>query len=139
MKKLKIFIVITIGIITLGIITLIVLSSLPMGKGSESFARKWTSKLKNIESVNEFKKEYPEESYIELPSGDWAVGVSSDSHASPWGGTVVIKDSSGNTRSFFGHVCGSRYLTMFFNDKLEHKNLEDLYKFTDNFKEHIID
>ena len=45
-----------------------------------------------------------------FPNGEWVVGITKDSHA--WfsayfgGGTVVLKDSRGRVRCFFGHVCG---------------------------------
>ncbi len=47
---------------------------------------------------------------IRFPNGEWVTGVTKDSHGlySEWfgGGTVVLKDSSGRVRCFFGHVCG---------------------------------
>lgn len=47
---------------------------------------------------------------IRFPNGEWVVGVAKDSHGlySEWygGGTVVLKDSRGRVRCFFGHVCG---------------------------------
>lgn len=54
-----------------------------------------------------------------FPNGEWVMGVAKDSHTwySDWfgGGTVVLKDSRGRVRCFFGHVCGSCNLT-FAND-----------------------
>ncbi len=48
---------------------------------------------------------------IVYPNGEWVVGVAKDSHALysrlTGGGTVVLKDSRGRVRCFFGHVCGS--------------------------------
>jgi hypothetical protein len=47
---------------------------------------------------------------IVYPNGEWVVGVAKDSHALysrlTGGGTVVLKDSRGRVRCFFGHVCG---------------------------------
>lgn len=44
-------------------------------------------------------------------NGEWVLGVGRDSHALMakycGGGTVVVKDSRGQVRCFFGHVCGS--------------------------------
>lgn len=48
---------------------------------------------------------------IRFPNGEWVAGVAKDSHAlyAQWtgGGTVVLKDSRGRVRCFFGHVCGN--------------------------------
>lgn len=47
---------------------------------------------------------------IVYPNGEWVTGVAKDSHALysrlTGGGTVVLKDSRGRVRCFFGHVCG---------------------------------
>lgn len=53
----------------------------------------------------------PEFSFHRFPNGEWVMGIARDSHASlsryRGGGTVVMKDSRGRVRCFFGHVCGS--------------------------------
>jgi hypothetical protein len=67
-------------------------------------------------------------------NGEWVLGVSRDSHG--WmskyrgGGTVVVKDSRGQLRCFFGHVCGpggheyymtqARSLDSFYQTLLDH-------------------
>lgn len=47
---------------------------------------------------------------VVFPNGEWAAGVAKNSHGmfsrSNGGGTVVLKDSRGRVRCFFGHVCG---------------------------------
>jgi hypothetical protein len=47
---------------------------------------------------------------VRFKNGEWVTGVAKDSHGlySDWygGGTVVMKDSRGRVRCFFGHVCG---------------------------------
>jgi hypothetical protein len=47
---------------------------------------------------------------VRFKNGEWVTGVAKDSHGlySEWfgGGTVVLKDSRGRVRCFFGHVCG---------------------------------
>lgn len=44
-------------------------------------------------------------------NGEWVLGIARDSHgimsAFNGGGTMVVKDSRGQVRCFFGHVCGS--------------------------------
>lgn len=40
-------------------------------------------------------------------NGEWVVGVSHDSHMSFGGGVLVLRDSTGATRAFVGHVCGA--------------------------------
>ena len=46
------------------------------------------------------------------------IGIAQNSHGlfSRGGGTIVVKDSRGDIRAFFGHVCGPRYLHTFFRD-----------------------
>jgi hypothetical protein len=41
------------------------------------------------------------------------------------GGTLVVKDSRGNVRAFFGHVCGGDYLDM---ELRFTKSLDHFYK-----------
>lgn len=63
------------------------------------------------------------------PSGEWASGLSQDSHGL-WrsgGGTVVVKDSRGGVHAYFGgHVCGPGFL----GDYLlaETKSLDEFYE-----------
>jgi hypothetical protein len=52
------------------------------------------------------KTRYPFAATRRYPDGSWICGVSEDSHASPDGGTIILKDSSGAIKVFFGHVCG---------------------------------
>jgi hypothetical protein len=52
----------------------------------------------------------PEYGYKWFPNGEWVLGISRDSHGIlckfNGGGTVVFKDSRGQIRCFFGHICG---------------------------------
>jgi hypothetical protein len=49
--------------------------------------------------------------------GGWVLGIGRDSHGilSKYrgGGTMVVKDSRGRVRCYFGHVCGPRGLRAF--------------------------
>lgn len=47
----------------------------------------------------------------EFEKGDWIAVAYANSHGkNPAGGTVVLRDSNGIIRVYFGHVCGSPYL-----------------------------
>jgi hypothetical protein len=62
-----------------------------------------------------------------FPNGEWIVGISRDSHA-PFnlrGGTAVTKDSRGQVRCFFGHVCGPRGFEFLFADA---RTLDEAYR-----------
>jgi len=48
--------------------------------------------------------------------GTWIVGRASDSHSVPMGGTIVTRDSRGETRAFLGHVCGGTALRYLLDD-----------------------
>jgi hypothetical protein len=83
-------------------------------EGSEDLAREWRTAF----------LQYPDPAaavaadamivVLKFENGEWAIGKSQDSHGG-WrygGGTLVIRDSHGRTRAFFGHVCGPRFLYM---------------------------
>jgi hypothetical protein len=62
-------------------------------------------------------------------NGEWVLGVGRDSHG--WmsryhgGGTVVVKDSRGQLRCFFGHVCGpAAHQDYWYNSR----SLDDFYR-----------
>ena len=85
------------------------------GEGFPSDARKWRAILQDIPDV-EAAESHPElgrSPYFEkrrFPNGEWVFGISIDSHG--WeplyrGGTVVMKDSRGQVRVYYGHVCGA--------------------------------
>lgn len=107
------------------IIFICVVSILPMGNGSESYALKWSAKLEDINSVEEAYSKHSNIYVKNFDNGEWVFGVSSDSHSNPWGGTIVLKDSNGKIRSYFGHVCGSGFLKRLF--KMPAKNLNTFY------------
>jgi hypothetical protein len=78
--------------------------------GSPRLAKEWKSKLEEFTSLDEAKQKDPEIQGQVFRIGEWVFGYARDSH-NRWhsgGGTLVVKDSHGNVRVFFGHVCGSR-------------------------------
>jgi len=81
-----------------------------LGEGSPDFAEKWRARLQPLADPDAARALYPEVEVLRFAGGEWVIGVSDDSHASAWGGTVVVKDSTGRVRVFFGHVCGPRFL-----------------------------
>jgi hypothetical protein len=81
-----------------------------LGKGSPAYAAKWRARLHPLSDPDAARATHPEIEVLRFGNGEWVIGVSDDSHASHWGGTVVVKDSTGQVRAFFGHVCGSRFL-----------------------------
>jgi hypothetical protein len=51
---------------------------------------------------------HPDWAAIRFPNGEWVFGRGIDSHWFSVGrGTLVVKDSRGRVRIFFGHVCGN--------------------------------
>ena len=99
----------------------------PMGTGSKRFAKKWAKKFESIKTLEEAKTEYSWLKFREFKNGEWIFGISSNSHGNPWGGTVVTKDSKGQIRCFFGHVCGSPFLHAVFV-ATQPKTLDEIYK-----------
>ena len=88
--------------------------------GSPELAAEWREKLTPIDSLETAKARALTEQF---PNGEWVAWLSADSHGI-WirgGGTVVIKDSRGQIRAFFGHVCGS------FSPPFGSNSLDDFY------------
>ncbi len=81
-----------------------------MGVGSVRDAHQWRRRFLTFPDPETATKAFPEVVSKRFPDESWVCGICTDSHASPEGGTIVLKDSTGKIRVFFGHVCGSRYL-----------------------------
>lgn len=79
-------------------------------------AIRWKQYLEQIGGPIEAKRGHTEVAVRVFPDGEWVMGLSWDSHdtTSPNGGTVVVRDSRGRTRAFFGHVCGPQMLENIF-------------------------
>lgn len=99
-----------IGLVVVAVVLLILWPDFD-GKGSPSYARKWSARLSQVQSPEEARAKFNGVSSKVFLKGEWVVGVCADSHGSPWGGTLVTRDSRARTRVFFGHVCGSQFLT----------------------------
>lgn len=100
--------------------------------GSPALAAEWCNDLAEYSRPAEAAADNSEIEHIKFPNGDWLIGRSRNSHGL-WrrgGGTVVIRDSRGDTRVFFGHVCGEKILTWAFG---EHSDLSSFYR---SVKEH---
>jgi hypothetical protein len=111
---------------------LYVATSFPMGSGSRVFARLWRWQLLACQSLDEVKRHFscvtlggtyggtiedvtkpkfwrPYAFVKSFPDGRWIACAYSSSHGGWGGGTVVSRDSAGETHVFFGHVCGGVY------------------------------
>jgi hypothetical protein len=68
---------------------------------------------------------------VVYPSGEWVVGVAKDSHGLytrlTGGGTVVLKDSRGRVRCFFGHLCGGGRIGQEAVPKIDSLDTLDVY------------
>jgi hypothetical protein len=95
------------AVIALGLLAMRALNSGPqLGRGSVETAVKWQAIFENLADPELVKMRYPFAATKRYADGSWIFGVSEDSHAGRDGGTIVVKDSSGKVRAFFGHVCG---------------------------------
>ncbi len=118
------------------LLLLFVIVPIPMGEGSASYAKRWSDNFLQVKTPDEAIERYPEIDYRQFENGEWVIGVCSDSHNNPWGGTVVTKDSNGTVKSFFGHVCGSHIIQM---PMSKATSLKDFYANLRGFKEHPIE
>jgi hypothetical protein len=114
-------------------------------EGLPSDARKWRATLQSYPNFDAVISNPPShEGYVDyfskrFPNGEWLFGIEVASHQIfSKGGTVVIRDSLGRTRVFYGHVC-SIGNTQYFADNS--KDLNDFYtKFQQNsiFREQFL-
>jgi hypothetical protein len=77
-------------------------------RGSSELAAKWKAELTEYSSPDVAQARNPDVIVIRFGNGEWVFGLCRNSHGA-WtrgGGTVVVKDSKGQIRAFFGHVCG---------------------------------
>jgi hypothetical protein len=96
-----------IAVIALGLLAARWLNSEPeMGRGSTEHAAKWKGIFEPLSDPEVVKTRYPFAATKRYADGSWIFGVSYDSHAGLDGGTVILKESGGKVRAFFGHVCG---------------------------------
>jgi hypothetical protein len=75
-------------------------------RGSAELAARWRSEFAALPDPDAAQAAHPGVVGKRFPNGEWVFGADRDSHAYRDGGTVVIKDSTGRVRAFFGHVCG---------------------------------
>lgn len=94
-----------------------------LGTGDPGYAERWQWRIQSLSDPDAAQAKFPEVEILRFNNGEWVFGVSDDSHSSAHGGTVVTKDSAGNTRAFFGHVCGPR----FFERLRDAKSLKEFY------------
>lgn len=125
MKYLRTIIKTLLALLAIFLLLTLLLSLLPMGTGSESYANKWAENFHPIKNVNQAIEMYPIIEYKKFDNGEWIIGISSNSHYNPWGGTIVTKDSNETIKSFFGHVCGVGFLQMIFPRA---KSTNEVYK-----------
>jgi hypothetical protein len=105
--------------------------------GSPELAAEWREQLKQYPDPAAASASRTHIAVIRFRNGEWLFGCAQNSHGI-WlrgGGTVVVKDSTGRTRAFFGHVCGAGLPNA--RDNLP--SLDDYYKqlvemgFTEHF------
>lgn len=97
-----------------------------MGKGDPRYAARWRDRLSAL--PDSAKAAYSSIQSKRFPNGEWIFGVSSDSHDSHWGGTIVVKDSTGQIHTYFGHVCGPNRLEYMFHKT---QSLREFYALPD--------
>ncbi len=82
-------------------------------RGSPKLARIWRDQLNQYASHQQAAAADPAVQIVTMENGEWLFGRSQSSHGF-WrggGGTLVVKDSKGETHAFLGgHVCGPSYL-----------------------------
>jgi hypothetical protein len=84
----------------------------PSGSGCADEAARLTAVVERIADPEAGQGVDPDYAAKRFKDGEWVVGIGRDSHGPlssfRGGGTLVLKDSRGRVRCFFGHVCGPR-------------------------------
>jgi hypothetical protein len=93
-------------------------------KGSPEYAVKWKEAFEALNTPEDAQARYPEVVTKRFDNGEWLFGIGRDSHWYRDGGTIVVKDSTGKIRAFFGHVCGPTFLEAHLGRP---KSLEEFY------------
>ena len=106
-------------------------------KGSPALAAEWRDHLASFPDPDAARAADPEVIVIRFRDGGWVFGRSQNSHGIWYrgGGTVVVRDSAGRTRAFFGHVCGGGQLGIGYPD-LPNLAAFDKEMTESGFKEH---
>ncbi|HQR09130.1 MAG TPA: hypothetical protein PLN21_20075 [Gemmatales bacterium] len=105
------------------------------GSGSPEEATRLRAIVENIISPEAGEGIHFEYAAKRFKNGEWVLGIGRDSHA--WmssyrgGGTIVVKDSRGQVRCFFGHVCGPGGHDVYM---LKASSLDDFYKRLGEYK-----
>jgi hypothetical protein len=99
----------------------------PNDCGSPKLAEEWKAKLTPLADPKSAKAKDNDIQTKRFDNGEWVFGLDRDSHAliPSGGGTVVVKDSRGSIRAFFGHVCGQGASSIYMH---EAKSLDEFYK-----------
>ncbi|MDZ4753542.1 MAG: hypothetical protein SGJ11_03490 [Phycisphaerae bacterium] len=100
------------GVLVGGPVGLYVASTVLNDRGSLTLARTYAERLQLLDDAAEASTD-PEIREHQFPSGERITHVSRDSHGAPFldGGTVVVRDSNGTSRAFYGHGCGGWYVS----------------------------
>lgn len=83
-------------------------------EGSPGLASECRKELDAFATPDDAVKTDPTIEVVKFKNGEWLIGRCQDSHGISrrgGGGTMVMKDSRGETRALKGHVCGSRFLS----------------------------
>lgn len=90
--------------------------------GSPALAAEWRDELRTYSGPDDADGKAE---VVRFPEGEWVIGHSKNSHGIWYrgGGTVVVRDSRGQVRAFFGHVCVGNWLLHF----REEENLDRFY------------
>jgi hypothetical protein len=99
------------------------------GPTQDEFIRQTSAALETATSAEEAEATIADCGTVRLPSGEWVTGVGVNSHSSKRAkGTLVLRDSRGQVKSFVGHVCGPRWMPGYFpTNHRDFLNLDAFY------------
>jgi hypothetical protein len=99
-------------------------------KGSRELALNWRNELTALADPESAAVRNNGITTRRYSNGEWVMGKCQNSHSdADGGGTVVLKDSRGEIRIYFGHVCGKGALSALFRGG---SDLNSLYEYMRN-------
>jgi hypothetical protein len=135
MKLSRGFIITIISIPAIFIIWVLI-SPIVMGSGSEGHCKNLKSDLMHY-SVIDLKAKYGNSLNIITCEDGSVIGLCEDSHSSVFGGNMAVRISETEVVTYMGHVCGPRFLEVWFSEFSSGLKRESKPILLDDFKSFI--
>jgi hypothetical protein len=98
-------------------------------EGVPSVARRLSAQMAQLRDPDAALDYHPDWFAIRCLNGEWLFGYGVNSHGfAPGRGTLVLKDSRGRVRVFFGHICGMNADFGYQTDRRQPETIDSYYQ-----------